>query len=160
MGREIKLLSFQIWVVTNLTAPNCFCLCSFCFWGEVSNSWILKISAETPCWEKDLMRTFTFRSTFLYAYNPSPFSLPLCRFWLVCNCWQLRQEDDRNPCEGKGVWMWRNFIFKYGVRPQFIWAPVYSWTHWLRPRNSPPSPPIWAHIRGRYWSANIDDISL
>jgi hypothetical protein len=25
----------------------------------------------------------------------------------------------------------------------FIWAPVYSWTHWLRPRNSPPPPAFW-----------------
>jgi hypothetical protein len=33
-------------------------------------------------------------------------------------------------------------------------------THWLRSRNPPPSPRIWAHIRGRYWSAKIDDISL
>ncbi len=31
---------------------------------------------------------------------------------------------------------------------------------WLRPRDSPPPPPsIWAHIRGRYWSAKLDDIS-
>ncbi len=37
---------------------------------------------------------------------------------------------------------------------------VHSCTHWLRPRNPPPSPRIWAHIRGRYWSAKIDDISL
>jgi hypothetical protein len=22
----------------NLSAPSCFCICSFCFWGEVSNS--------------------------------------------------------------------------------------------------------------------------
>jgi hypothetical protein len=30
---------------------------------------------------------------------------------------------------------------KYGVRsPKFIWAPVYSCTHWLRPCNSPPPP--------------------
>jgi hypothetical protein len=36
---------------------------------------------------------------------------------------------------------------------------VQSCTHWLRPRN-PPAPPIWAHIRWRYWSAKIDDISL
>ncbi len=28
---------------------------------------------------------------------------------------------------------------KYGVRsPKYIWAPVYSCTHWLIPRNSPP----------------------
>jgi hypothetical protein len=40
---------------------------------------------------------------------------------------------------------------------------VHSCTHWLRPRNFPPPPPsprIWAHIRGRYWSSKIDDISL
>ncbi len=29
----------------------------------------------------------------------------------------------------------------YGAgSPKFIWAPVYSCTHWLRPRNSPPPP--------------------
>ncbi len=29
------------------------------------------------------------------------------------------------------------------------------------PRNPPPpSPHIWAHIRGRYWSAKTDDVSL
>ncbi len=39
---------------------------------------------------------------------------------------------------------------------------AHSFTHWLRPRNTPPppSPRIWAHIRGRSWSAKIDDISL
>jgi hypothetical protein len=37
---------------------------------------------------------------------------------------------------------------------------VHSCTHWLRPRKHPPPPRIWAHIRGRYWSAKIDDISL
>ncbi len=74
-------LSFQICVVTNLSACSCFCLRSFCFWGEVSNSCIWMISAETPCWEihrkktaKFLMMTFTCRSTFLYA---SPISLIL-----------------------------------------------------------------------------------
>jgi hypothetical protein len=33
----IKFSSFQICVVTNLSAPL-LCLFSFCFWGEVSNS--------------------------------------------------------------------------------------------------------------------------
>jgi hypothetical protein len=46
---------------------------------------------------------------------------------------------------------------------------VHSCTHWLRPEilqlrpRNPPIPPyplIWAHIRGSYWSAKIDDISL
>ncbi len=41
---------------------------------------------------------------------------------------------------------------------------LYSCTHWLRPRNTPPPPflRIWAHVQGRYWSARakIDDIAL
>jgi hypothetical protein len=32
-----------------------------------------------------------------------------------------------------------NTLVKYGS-PKFIWALVYSCTHWLRPRNSPPPP--------------------
>ena len=36
---------------------------------------------------------------------------------------------------------------------------VHSCTPWLTPRNSPSPPCIWAQIRGRYWSAKIDDIS-
>ncbi len=43
----------------------------------------------------------------------------------------------------------------------FIRAPcahLYS-LHLLRLRNRP-TPRIWAHIQGRYWSAKIDDISL
>ncbi len=49
---------------------------------------------------------------------------------------------------------------KYGVRsPKFIWAPCAQLgTQWLRPRNSPPPPRIWAHTR-RYWSVKIHDIS-
>jgi hypothetical protein len=44
---------------------------------------------------------------------------------------------------------------------QSLFGPhVYSCTHWLRPRTLPPSPRSWAHIRGRYWSDKIDDISL
>ncbi len=47
----------------------------------------------------------------------------------------------------------------YGVRsPKFIWTPcvqLYS----LAETRTPPSPHIWAHIRGRYWSAKIDNIS-
>jgi len=35
---------------------------------------------------------------------------------------------------------------------------VQSCTHRLRPRSPRPSR-IWAHIRGRYWSAKIDNIS-
>jgi hypothetical protein len=31
-------------------------------------------------------------------------------------------------------------------------------THWLKPRNSPPSSRMWAHIRRRSWSARKDHI--
>ncbi len=39
---------------------------------------------------------------------------------------------------------------------------VHSCTYWLRPRNRNPLPPhlCWAHIRVRYCSAKLDDISL
>ncbi len=49
------------------------------------------------------------------------------------------------------------FSIRDSSNHRFIWAPMYSCIHWLRPCNSPS---IWAHIRGRYWSAKIDDISL
>jgi hypothetical protein len=38
---------------------------------------------------------------------------------------------------------------------------VHSCTHRLRPHMPhPPFSRIWAHVRGRYWSAKIDNISL
>jgi hypothetical protein len=53
---------------------------------------------------------------------------------------------------------------KYGVRsPKLIWAPLYMYLYSLAKTPNPtftPSPRIWAHIRGRYWSAKMDDISL
>ncbi len=49
----------------------------------------------------------------------------------------------------------------YRVRSsKFIWAPCAQLYNWLRPRNYPPPPTFWAHVRGHYWSAKIDDISL
>jgi hypothetical protein len=52
---------------------NIFYLCSCCFWGEVSNRWILNdigrncLLGNRKKIAKLLMRTFTCRSTFLYA---------------------------------------------------------------------------------------------
>ncbi len=54
---------------------SCFCICSFCFWGEVFNSWILNdigrnfLLGNRKKIAKSLMRTFTCRSTFLYVLN-------------------------------------------------------------------------------------------
>jgi hypothetical protein len=53
---------------------SCFCLCSFCFWKEVSNSLIWNdigrhfLLGNRKKISKCLMRTFTCRSTFLYGY--------------------------------------------------------------------------------------------
>jgi hypothetical protein len=50
-------------------------------------------------------------------------------------------------------------IIKYGVRsPKFIWTPCAQ-LHSLAEAPQP-LPPFWAHVRGRYWSAKIADISL
>ncbi len=49
-------------------ASSCFCLCSLCFWGEVSNSWILNdfgrnfLLGSGKKIAKCLLRTFTGRS--------------------------------------------------------------------------------------------------
>ncbi len=70
--RCITFFSFHICIVTNVSAPICFCVCSFCFWGEVSNSWILNdigrnsLLGNRKKIAKFLMRTFTCRSAFLY----------------------------------------------------------------------------------------------
>ncbi len=53
---------------------SCFCLCSFCFWGEVSHSWISSDMGENFLLgnrkkiAKFLMRTFACHSTFLYSF--------------------------------------------------------------------------------------------
>ncbi len=46
--------------------------------------------------------------------------------------------------------------------PKFILAPCAQLCSMLIGWDPPPPPPpgIWAHIRGRYWSAKIDDISV
>jgi hypothetical protein len=50
---------------------------------------------------------------------------------------------------------------KYRVRsPKFIWAPCVQLYSFAETPQLPPSPRIWVQIRGRYWSAKIDDIFL
>ncbi len=59
---------------------SCFCLYSFCFWGEVSDNWILNdigrnfLLRNRKKIAKCLMRTFTCRSTFLYEIIRRPLS--------------------------------------------------------------------------------------
>jgi hypothetical protein len=54
---------------------GCFCLCSFCFGGEVSDSGILNVIGRNFLLgsrkkiAKCLMRTFTCHSTFLYEVH-------------------------------------------------------------------------------------------
>jgi hypothetical protein len=56
----------------------------------------------------------------------------------------------------------KNAQVKYGVSLDLQSLFGLLCTAVLRPRNSPlPLPPrIWAHIRGRYWSAKIETTSL
>ncbi len=69
---HIKFLSFQICVVTitNLPAPSCLCLCSFCF-GDKFTTMNFELYRQKPLAGKKkensqiLIRTFTCRSTFL-----------------------------------------------------------------------------------------------
>ncbi len=64
---------FKMYRKRQKKTSSCFCLCSFCFWGEVSNSWILNdvgrnfLLGNRKKIAKYLMRTFTCRSTFLYV---------------------------------------------------------------------------------------------
>ncbi len=55
------------------------------------------------------------------------------------------------------ITIYHSFTVLYNLHKfmEFIWAPLYSCTHWLRPRNSHPPTAF-----GRYWSAKTDDISL
>ncbi len=85
---------------------------------------------------------------------------PMIQFIKKSVCWVVRAEQLSNWCTVKK----RLAIFlspagmslTIGVRSsKFIWAPVFSCTDWLRPRNPISSPSIWAHIRGRYWSAKM-----
>ncbi len=71
--RDIKSI-FQSCVVTNLSSSSCFCFCSFCFWVEISNSWILNDIGRNSGRKiaKFLMSTFTCRSAFPYAPNTPP----------------------------------------------------------------------------------------
>ncbi len=90
--RDIKFLSFKILVVTSLSAHSysCFCLRSICFWREVYNSWIFNDIFRNPLTgnrkkvAKFLMKTFAWRSTFLYAIeaNGTPSLLLLGRLTL------------------------------------------------------------------------------
>ncbi len=77
-GKDIRkkrhqIFKFPICVTTNLPAPSCFCLYFFCFWEEVSMSWILNdicrnsLLGNRKKIAKFLKRTFTCRSTFLYG---------------------------------------------------------------------------------------------
>jgi hypothetical protein len=72
-----------------------------------------------------------------------------------------QQERRRGRRRGEGVQQsLPHHRLNIELELQSLFGPhVLDFTHWLRPRNPPP-PHIWAPIRGRYWSAKIDDISL
>ncbi len=66
---------------------------------------------------------------------------------------------DRYEKYSSSPWYTFNHRVKYKVDLQSLFGlHVHSCTHWLHETRN--SPRIWAHIRGHYWSANINDISL
>ncbi len=73
------------------------------------------------------------RSTRVMSYLYFPYQGMACRF--MQRPWQRHWQ--RLWCRHCTY----NPLVKYGVRSQkFIWAPVYSCTHWLRPLPPPPHP--------------------
>ncbi len=126
--KDIKFLSFQI---------VCFCLCSFCFRGEVSNSWILNdigrnsLLGNRKKIAKFLMRTFTCRSTYLYG---SIYLLPVFRWaWAALRAafsW-TRRDTCSSRTRSRGPW---------SGRP---WRPSAAASY----GRLPPHPP---HLKGAY----------
>jgi len=104
------------------------------------------VQCSSDCWRKDTI--VTIRSTDQSRAEPSPY---LAMFMKTRS--RSRQGGYRFLGSLKGLQLraqvrftlFSTYEVKYGVRsPKFIWAPLYSCTHW-------PSPSIWAHVRGRYW---------
>ncbi len=75
-----------------------------------------------------------------------------CHFYFICNMKQMFSTVHCTEAEFMNVQFEQNLLSLFGFH-------VHSCTHWLTPPQHHP-PPHWAHIRGRYWSAKIDDISL
>ncbi len=77
-GKDIRKKRHQIFKLPNqcgnqlISMPSGFCLCSFCFLGEVSKAEFYDIGSNSFLGNRKkiatfLMKTFTCRSTFLYA---------------------------------------------------------------------------------------------
>jgi hypothetical protein len=83
---------------------------------------------------------------YIWSLSPSPFPHPRPQYrqlWRIVN--HLINLQGPLP------------KVKYGVRsPTFFWAPCVQ-MYWLVEAPQIPPPPL---LRGRYWSAKIDDISL
>ncbi len=81
--------------------------------------------------------------------------------WIISLCSKFLDSKNLNHEVGgelqevaKGVWLRLNIELQrlFGLLCAAVligWDPA-----------TPPSPIIWAHLRGRYWSAKIDDIPL
>ncbi len=103
---------------------SCFCLCFFCFWGEVSNSWILNdigrnfLLGNRKKIAKCLMRTFTCNSTFPYG--------------LQCHKNSYRTTDNDinrylfSRMKSTFLWFFIYYRFFFGLTiliPSGIWSP-------------------------------------
>ncbi len=84
-------------VVSNLSAPNCPCLYTFCYWGEASNSWILNDIGQqkTPCWDTGIERNSQIFNEDFYL----PLYLPL---WPVTYIWGWGAESKNDDIGARG----------------------------------------------------------
>ncbi len=75
----------------NLSAPSCVCVCSFCFWEEVSNSWILNGIGRKPLLGNGKKIAKFFNEDFyLPLYLPlwsAGFQIPLYFCCCLCTAW-------------------------------------------------------------------------
>jgi hypothetical protein len=91
--------------------------------------------------------------------NPSHNPLPW-QFWPRKRLQKATCFDPENSHQIAPIWHPRLGEIEYVVRsPKFIWAPCSQLFSLAETPQPSPTPRIWAHIRGRYWSAKIDDIS-
>ncbi len=63
-------------------------------------------------------------------------------------------ENDNKYVKERGEKLEEQHEKQIGCREGLFGLHVHSYSHW----QIPPSPHIWAHIRGRYWSAKKDDV--
>ncbi len=139
-------------MVTSLSVnPSCLCLFSICIWGRYSISWIWNdigrycLLGHRNKIAKFLTRTFTCRSTFLYAYKIHLLPSYCCSFlcWTgttrLVFIWELEEEEE-GVCASEF-----RLDAELGVQTSLFL--FFSWNFW---------PKCWKCLHHQVW-CNIDN---